>query len=725
MMRNMFAQLLRICMLTVFALGTPGVSGASALQASARPAADAGTAELTFEDMGFSVPADLTGPISEVAIPFNLPIAWQPTGSVAVDVDLSAFFSSIVPSENTSGATGVVGGTLSISVNGKVAHIATLQNSGDQTLHVEFPATLLQPAARTRINEMRFRWDATVACQMNLLSSVTILPASRMHFEYASATRTLSLNDFPVPFYTPGALRAAAIAVVMPPQPSAAELRAGLIVVAGLGRISGGKSDVQLLTADKYLPRVEGSSQIVIASREHLGQTALASLGAPSPVATDAESGTLTYFESKGMPGILVTGDDAGLVKAAQALSTGKLIASGDGRSMVVPAVTAQTMEYGAEDVTLAELGQGDMVFTAPDRLEQSFTFQVPAGQQARADAAFNLVLSHSQQLDYLRSGLQLELNGYPVTNLRLSDSNSNGAVFNTILPSNLIKPGLNTATLVAELGTRDLCTPPTADSVWISVSAGSVLHLPLEAAQARSVPTRTFSDFPKAWVTSSDLGDSLFVLSPANADALAVGGQLALQVGAALGGDAPISLEAAYANGVDADAFSRSSSILIGKTTDFATIVGDGAFPALKFEADGTLTASSPLQLVTQPPSGMPLGYLAIRGFDQQPSRIVLAVIGDSSSAMLSAGVALAASDLQQDNFAYVASADTTAGWLDASIAGARVGGVVPTPEPAMSALGTAAEFRAGLLPWVIPSLVLLVALAGVLIFGEAKAKS
>ena len=715
MRRSLLFQVFGLFILLNLVLSPLAVLPDAANSPLSQPAA-AGKVDLSLAELGMEGPQTLPGPISSMAVRFNLPVAWKPSGTATLDLDLSAFFSSLVPTENTASISGLVGGNFSVFLNNNLLQVKTLQKSGEQVLHLEFNANLLSLPARGGFNELRLQWDGSVSCQMNLLSSVTVIPTSRLGIAYTEEPKALTLNDYPVPFLMDYAIRPVSLAVVLPDAPSLSEVRAGLIIAAGLGQAARNTAPIDLVKASDYLNLNPRPNLILAASQDHLAGLNAAALGLPSKARSEAGEGTLQFFKhSSGAYGILVSGDESGLVEAAQVLSARQIVAGGDASTMIVSGVNPVPSAYGKEDMTLEELGVGEMLFNYQRGLDQKFDFYMPAGEQARADSSFNLILSHSQQIDYLRSGLQVKLNGYPAISLRLMDTNSNQTVFTMILPANLMHPGRNTIELVADLQTRDLCTPPSESIAWLRVSATSTLHIPLERAVASAVTPKTFKDFPDAFLSGTGLDNVSFILSPGDFNIFKAAGKLAYLLGAALPQNQPIQLRAALSNAVDPAVTKDANLLLVGKPLDFGALNTREYFPSLAFNPDNTLSPASTLTVVAKPVASTDVGYLAIRGYDSQSSRVLLAVLGNNPTAVATSVETLSAASVGSSNFAYVAGPGAQTGWLDKGIATGEIASSSAQATPAPSAGSTSQQFKLGMLIWALP---LTIALAVLLVF-------
>ncbi|MBA4376273.1 MAG: hypothetical protein C0401_08900 [Anaerolinea sp.] len=731
MKRSFLFQLIGIITLICLTLSLGGTSPVSAEYidplASAANSANADLPrqiELTFAGMGMTSPQTLAGPLSEYALRFNLPAGWSPTGLAVINLELSAFFSSIVPTEGTEPISGLTGGDLSVFLNGTLVAVKTLQQSGDQTIQLEFDSSLLTLPARGSSNELRVRWDGSVSCRMNLLSSVTIMPSSTLDFSYAESSRPLSLNHFPVPFIIENSLQPVSLKLILPASPSGSELRAALIVAAGIGQLSGGAAAFEMVSLEDFKrTSAEKQNVILVATSEKLKTPELRALGLPAELQAGQAEGIVHLFQhSTGEYGVFVSGDEAGIIKAAQVVSANQVISAGEAVTMIVSAVNPAVSSTNQENMTLQDLGVGEMVFTHPDGLVQSVDFFIPAGEQARPDSTFDLVISHSQQLDYLRSGLQVKLNGFPAVSLRLNDNTANQILFRLILPSNLIHAGRNTVELIAGLNTRDICTPPVESVAWLRVSASSLLHIPLERAVAGSPVSKVLGDFPDALMSGSGLDNVTFVLATSDFGNLQAAGKLANQLGAALPQSEPLRLHAVWYDMVDPALTAESNVILVGKPLDFKTLAEKGQFPALVFNQENTLSDESALAMVTKPAAGADVGYLAIRGFDIQTDRVLLAVLGNSPAGIRYAVDAVSNPEVSASNFVVVVGEGVQAGWLDQGISTGKV--VLPAAQAteAPAASDAVQQFKQGMLVWVIPVVAALLALMILLVYIEVR---
>ncbi len=710
----------------LLAFSSASVIGASADHQVSEPAqTQALPVELSFTDLGMSGPLSLTGPVSQYSILFNFPAGWEPVSdSVELTLEINAYFSSLMPAEDQETITGLTGGDLSVILNGTTILLATLQDSGPQTLSAEFDPALFIPLSRGSVNELVLRWDGSAACSMNLLSSVTVLPGSLINFEYFQAQPDFSLNDFPVPFIVRDSIEPVDLVFLVPEDASPDEIQAALTASAGFGRLSEGRQNIRMQTLESY--RVRSNSDetlLVFLENSKLDHSSFQSLGFTGPLTTAEGEGTIQMFSTgAGKTALLVTGDGEGIVKAAQLLSTGQVAAAGDPFRMNISEINPTKPDPGRENMSLQDLGAGELLFTPQTGFNQSFDFYVPVGEQARPDSAINMVLSHSQQLDYLRSGLTVSLNGFPVASIRLSDQTSNEAFFQLILPATVIRPGRNSLAFSSTLEIRDICGEKLEENTWMRVSAGSVLHLPLERAGSTALSPKYFGDFPGIFLSSRDLGDILIVLADDDPGAWFAANDLAFMLGSALPGQLPVQLEVAFVPHEEEQP-EVSHVILVGKSSDFPGMAAEDQFPALVFNEDSVLSDRSDLGVVFSPVGSADVGYAAIRGYSGQPHRTLLALLGNSPDGIDHALSSLASQQTSNHNFAVAVSDGVHASWYDDAIARGRTGDreAVETPQ-LVEGSDAALQFRQHLARWALPVLGLLLVIMAILAVHELR---
>lgn len=683
-----------------------------------------GQTDLSFAALGMAQPYILSGPADDFSLKFNLPTNWSPAGNVKLTLVYSAAFSSLIQTESAASVSGIVGGSLGVSVNGNLVSIETLQESGDLTLEIDFNSSLLKAPSRGSVNELAIHWNGSAGCLMNLLSTITLSPNSNFSFSLTEKKPVYSLDDYPVPFFIPYASSQQALKLLIPSMPNLSELRAALIVAAGLGQLSGGKASVELLSAADFISSGSMAGNVILISlTENLVDPEIRTLGFTQVPRVKTGEGILQFFSlPDGGNLLLLSGDSEGIVKAAQAASAGQVIATQGTDTMVVSSIHPQEDTSMQEDSSLTDLIGDEMVFNSSNGFDQSFDFFIPYGKQVTVESAFNLIISHSQQLDYLRSGLQVKLNGYPVINLRLNDNTANESLFTIILPASLIHTGRNTLELSAKLNLRDLCSRPDDDIAWLRVSGDSTLHLPQEISSIESFTQSSFKDFPEAFLSGDLLNNVTFIVSTADFGSWQAAEKLAFRLGAALPRSGLVQLNVTWGGAVDAALVQGANLLFVGKPSDFTTLNEEDAFPVLLFNPDNTLSSASPLSIVAQVGEENDVGYLTIRGFSDGIEKSLLAVLGNTSKGVNYAADAVTSSGLNNSNFAVVAAEGVQSAWMDDAISSGKKVEPVSQATEVPAGENVIQKYRRGLMAWAFPVMGVLFILLVVLSLSEIR---
>lgn len=681
---------------------------------------------IQFYELGMDSPVSLDGPVSEYALSFNLPGGWIPEGQAELSLPITAFFSSLVMPEETGAVSGMVAGQLEVYLNDMLVQMFTLQQSGDQDLSVAFDAGELYLARDNRINTLRFRWNGESSCRQNLLTSVLISPESTLNLVYSTGNPEISLNRFPVPFIINRPLQPVPVTLVLPDDPSQPEMRAAMIVMAGVGQISGGQQEVSIDSVSGYTSAQGTANILLVAETGNLQEVKPAMSGKMTPVEAGQGEGLLQLFEpTKGSYGLVISGDSEGIIKAAQAFASGRVVDTTGNNAMLVSRVDPPAELFNLEDMTLADLGAGDVLLSHSNGITRSFEFYVPPGMQARADSYFGLVPSHSQQLDYLSSGLQVTLNGSPIASLRLNDNTSNPNLFQLILPVSLIHAGRNNIELTANLTLLDMCSAMDTEQAWLRVASDSLLHLPLEKVANTTASPATFKDFPSMFLSGSRLGNVLLLLSRGDAGVLQSAGTVAYDLGLSFNQADLLELQADWADAYDPATAEMAHLALIGNPQDFPMISAEGFFPALVFDPGNTLSPESRLEYVADTGRLQDTGYLVIRKTGADTGRIILGVLGSSSAGTANAAGMLTAPDLRDINFAVITSEGIQTGWLDQAIATGRTMEELAQQQVTEGPSNAARMFKAGLITWGLPVIAIMLTLFISMLLIEIRYKT
>jgi len=508
-------------------------------------------------------------------------------------------------------------------------------------------------------------------------------------------------------------------------------LQAALTVAAGLGRISGGRAQVSLAQEKDITIDIQKADHLVYIGLPgefpQLAKSLPESQTPPSQL--PPAGGSVTMLSSPWNPGrvlLLVSGEDAqGVLKAAQALSIGVLSPADRENLAIVENINLPDPAQGyLEDVTFARLKIPELTFTDFGSNKIEVTFSIPPATAIGSEAYLDLVIGHSQMLDYIRSGLVIRLNGTPIGSARFSDTTAIGSTIRTMLPSSVLRSGMNLLEVQADLFPRDICTDERLNNLFIVVYSNSLLHLPSVNQPAEMPGVVTLDDYPQPYIDNATLSDTAFVLPAQASDAWRIAARMAFDLGKMT--SAEISAPAAFlADSLPSNLLETHNVILVGKPSAFPFLTSwKGVIPAT-FSSDDSPSREIPLPVSFQSSPSMNLGYLVI---GNAAGNTAFGVLGNGDAGIESAQRTLdepaARSKLNQGNFAIVQRRSLF-------VVDIRPAPIVPTSEAGIPSEGEGVPPVAGVQqleqspadygrpePWILPvmilSLVLIILICG-----------
>lgn len=751
MIRKTFLLLLTgMTMLASLALAQPGYAGQAAPKATtsapvatataaptltatpAAPAVDAAN-EVTFARLGANE-TTLYGPFDSFSLFYNLPANWALNDGAVLSLDVTSFFSS-ANGAATAGPSpaGLVAGSLAVVYNGQTLATLALSSSGDQSFQIPIPANTLSLVSDRGRHHLELLFQSVLECTLAQESSLVIRPTSHFAYPHSVVPQSTSLTKLPIPIYQSEYWPDQA-ALVVPDQPSAGELQAALVVASSFGNLTSGSQALPLIPASQVSDALRSASNLIVvgkgASLPLLGDVKL-----PAPLT----GGKFTAAGSSPDDGILqeavspwsdshvvlsVGGNsDAGVVKAAQALSAGS-IRTGDNPALALVAKVEPGARPSAApvDQTLADLGYSQEKFSGAGSSSATFEFFVPPGEVSDNDSYFELAINHSALLDYNRSSLTVALNNQPVGSLRFSDDTAkSGFSQRYTLPLWAFRPGTNRITVNAQLLPIDRCSNPSLGNLWLTIWPTSNLHLSLRPAPLQTGALQDLSRLPAPFTLDSSYANTAFVLPKDDPASWAIAAQLAGSFGQRSGGK--LNLLQVYTADSVPDKLDRDL-VVIGRasTLPFLASLKD-ALPA-PFEPGSDTAIEKNFEITYRILPGVNLGYVELLASPWNGSRTILAILGNSPAGLFSAGSAVVDPTLQSrlsGNLAVikgreVVSIDTRFG--AGGVAAATLAPVVTVVAPQVDL--TAVPDRPG---WIAPTIAGAVVLMIVIVIAVAAA--
>jgi len=473
--------------------------------------------------------------------------------------------------------------------------------------------------------------------------------------QLAQAVST-DLRLLPKPIYQPELTLPGAAALVLPDAPSVDEMKAALIVAAGFGRMSNGELALSFMTAGQVsLPTATGKDLIFVG--KPFGFAILAQAALPARASStgyalaemEPDDGILQMAISPwdGTRVVLVVGGntDTGVVKAAQALSTGNIQTGSNTSLAIVAGVHLAGLNGGSgggavpspTDRTFHDLGYMNK-FVSDHSSRVDYWFDIPPAYTVKEDAYLDLVYGNTPSLNYTESNLEVYLNDHYIGTARFSDGTMNAGTERFIIPSSFLVNGSNSITILISL------TPIAGveqATVGARIESGSLLHLPLQPVTISPSELQALGNYPYPFINDPALASVAFILPQQNTIAWEIATRLAFNLGRSASTE-PFNLAAAYDRKIPEEVRQGRDLIIIGLPSDLTIITELAQVLPAPFEPGSNEAILTNMPVVYRLPAGMDLGYLELFKAPWNGSHTVLAVLGNGVNGVQKAADAL-----------------------------------------------------------------------------------
>ena len=718
-----------ICsILTVLLLGGLMFSPAAA---APRFQTDGSPATLSFAMLG-QTDILMRGPYSTTNLRFGLPINWAFEEGATLQLMVTA--NLVTDAASTVAEGQPIGASLNVSFNRSQIALIPLTAGQNIVYDIPIPPAALSPRLDDGRHVLELLLDADTDCDPNLLhqTSISISSASQFTFPYTEQTPAINLEQLPRPIFQRDSVYPIEAILIVPDQPSAQEMQAALIAAAGLGRMSDSQLPFSLVSSSQITEEtLTASNLIFLGKAENL--SLLRDVELPAPLSTDGfdtqggqpDDGILQIAVSPWNTGralMVVSGNtDAGVVKAAQALSYGSIQTVSDTNLAIVTDVAPPNIED--ESITLdaltsathtfRDLGYGVATLAGLGKSEFVVDFYVTPGLIAENDSYLDLVFNNSALLSFERSGLNVSLNGNLIGSLRFSDETASTATQRIKLSPSLVLPGSNQLRIQAELAAPTNCGLAEATNLWASILPESTLYLPLQQAPVDFNIVQNLNSYPYPFANIPTLSNTGFILPKNNPASWAVASEIAFGLGGRVRG-AVIDLAAAFDDAVPEDLRNSRDLILIGLPSEL-TLISElkDSLPA-PFETGQNIPIIDNQQVSYRFPPDTSIGYLQLLPSPWNSSRTILAVVGSTDEGVGLAGNALSDPLLRSrlaGNFALVSAENIS---VADTRTGLGMGGIAENPdvisEPVVPEVNPSPTVPAARPTWILPAVGVLV---------------
>ena len=607
----------------------------------------------------------LLGPYSSIYNTIAIPNSWALSPGAELHLDMTVNFTSFSSSTESEFGYPMMagGGTLTLYLNNTLLGVLNLNENG------KIQSTLAIPPNAFVSNRFDGRMafsavlDAGFSCYVDEDFSLIIHPTSYFSLPHDIKAPTPDIINLSKILYQGTFVQESAL-IVLPDQPTAAELQAALTVAGGLGSISGNKLPIDVTTMNALTPEQQSSNHLILVGRPG-AFTMLEVLKLPLPPVGGSfqissgitDGGVIQLVNSPWNTSsvvVLVSGNsDAGTVKAAQAVSTGIMRPNQFPNMAVVedihPPQASQLTTTTSETRTLASMGHSNRLLTFRGTNVEAYGFQVPLGWTLAEDAYFELAYGNSSLIDFDQSGIDVTLNGSPIGSVRFDAETSKNAInkVKMSIPQSAIVSGYNQLEVHAYIYPKDICAPPDAEGNWVNIWNDSVLSTPLTQKQVDITSAVNLSYYPAPFVFGSELNNMAFVLPKNNPDAW----RSAAKVASHLASEAypPIvTLSAFYGDEFPDDIRQNYNVIIIGRPSQLPVVDELSQLLPIPFEAGSDRAIEGNMRVIFNIPEDAPLGYVELLTSPWNPENVVIAILGNSTQGEIWAASAMTDPELR-----------------------------------------------------------------------------
>ncbi len=613
----------------------------------------------------------LTGPYDFGGFGFSIPADWVLKPGAQINLSLGVSFNSEI--QNQTDVTVVGGGTLTVSLNDNLLTTISLNKVGEIEAIIDIPPAAFEAARPDGGHVLWFGLESSESCRFSGQNTMVFIhPTSYFFLPHEIVKASTNLAKFPRPLIQNSFTPDSALFVI-PDEPTSGELQSAFITAAGLGKLSSNKMILSMTTVNNFKSEDAANNHLIFVGKA-ASLPPLTGLTLPMPVtggqfqlSSDApDDGLVEMVDSPWSNGpyvaLVVSGNtDQGVIKAAQAVSTGVLRPNSAENYSVIEQINATSVpNLQVIDRTLEDLGYSGKTFENRGFNDETYIFNIPVGMTVSPEAYFEMIFGNSSLLDYSNSQIVVNLNNQPIGSVRMSDATA-GLPTNhakIMIPPAAVRPGDNYLRVGVYLAPVEECSPPDVRGLWVNMWPQSILHLPQVAKSVDPLAPQDLAIYPAPFTYNPELSNTAFVLEHNDLEAW----RNALQISSYLGWQSSgsvTSLAAFYGDEIPVTERSKYNMLIIGRPSQLPIIQEvNNTLPVPFLIESDSLSENSNSQVIFRIPSDSPRGYVEMMQSPWNPNNAILAVLGNTGQGVQWAADALIESLLRSQlhgNFAEV----------------------------------------------------------------------
>ncbi len=586
----------------------------------------------------------LNGPYESDGIGFTLPANWELKAGTQLDLLFGVSFNTDVGGQSDVIIVG--GGTLSILFNDVLLSTLQLNELGEIEAQIVIPLEAIDAVGSNDVHILSFLLESSETCRFyGQNTTVYIHPTSFLTLPHEIIRPSTSLINFPRPIFQNSFLPDSAL-VIVPDQPSPAELQAALTTAAGLGKLSSNELILDMTTISNFKNEDARNNHIIFVGKA-VSLPVLEGLNLPLPAVNgqfqlpgeDPDDGLIEMiispWSNSHVALVISSNTDQGIIKAAQAVSNGVIRSNlSDDFAVIEQVNLTSKSNLQAVNRTLADLGYEGRTFDNRGFNAAYYDFNIPVGMSVSPESYFEMVYGHSALVDYDSSQIVIILNNQPIGSIRMSDATADQPTnkVKVMIPPSIIRPGINYLVVQVYLVPLDECVPPDIQGLWVNIWPESTLHLPHIVAPVSPFSLQELADFPDPFTYSPFLENTAFVLERNDLESW----RNALQIAAYLGWQSRGSVaafSAFYGDEFPEPERSIYNLLIFGRPSQMNIMSEINDSLPVPFAIGSDIASEgNNFQVTYRIPPDSPMGYLEIIQSPWNPANVLLAVLGNTT---------------------------------------------------------------------------------------------
>lgn len=585
-------------------------------------------------DLGVQSDLILKGPFDSQIIRFALPPNWELRDGAEMNLDISVFLFATDIEKGNVLDNNFTGALLDVYFNDGLQKSVPLLTAENVTYRIPISVSNLKPTRSDDSYFITLVLDAAIDCDLDFhKTTIVIKNSSYVILPHSEVSLELDLRRLPWPFYQERDNTNSPTLMVLPDTPTADEMQAGFAVMGTFGRMTSGKMSTNLLRYSELTEEQRANSGLVFVGKPSafpiLSDFALSLKvlnGEFSTAEIRDEDGVLQivpspWNSSKSI--MLVSGvSDAGVVKAAQALSSGNIQTGITPNYAVVAEVNPFALSSNglvdpekpaptSPDLTFDSLGYTPITMDSIGPNYFTFEFSIPPGQIPSENPYVEFRFSNSSLLDPVRSDFSVYLNDIIVGSVQLSEGTSSYTTAKIDLPASVLRFGLNRLDVVVSMLPRDECSVLVFSGLWTTIFPDSFIHLPLIPSPENIATFQDLKSYPYPFASDSSFRNTTFIVSRNNPASWHIAAKIAYDLGARVDGSL-VGYEVAFDDEIPEQA-KLGHVILVGEPRDLTVL--DELSPAMpaRFEAGSNIAVLETQMVIYRVSDQKSLGYLEI----------------------------------------------------------------------------------------------------------------